>query len=175
MVVRDATSADLGAIEAIYRHYVLTSTCTFQIEPGTLDERAQWFHEHGPRHPVLVVEEGGEGGEVVAWGSLSRYHRREGYAPTVESSIYVRDDWRGRGLGKTLLAALIARAEEAGHRSILAVVAGDQPASLALHEGFGFVRVGLLKAVGFKFGRWLDVAFMQRELLPVTGANSQPA
>lgn len=163
MVVRDATSMDLDAIEAIYRHYVLTSTCTFQIEPGTLAERAQWLDEHGPRHPVLVVE---EGGEVVAWGSLSRYHRREGYAPTVESSIYVRDDRRGRGLGKALLGALIARARGAGHRSIIAVIAGDQPASLALHEAFGFVRVGLLKAIGYKFGRWLDVAFLQREITP---------
>ena len=161
MHLRDATSADLDAVESIYQHYVETSTCTMQTAPGTKEQRLAWFAQHGPRHPVLVLE---EFGEVLAWGSLTRYHAREGYAPTVEDSIYVRHDQRGRGCGQTLLAELTARAERAGHRSIIAMIAADQPASLRLHERHGFTRVALLREVGFKMGRWIDVAFFQRML-----------
>jgi L-amino acid N-acyltransferase len=103
---------------------------------------------------------------VVAWASLSRYHAREGYAPTVEDSLYVRHDRRGQGLGKRLLAELLARARRAGHHSIVAVIAADQPASLRLHEGAGFVRAGRLREVGHKLGVRLDVVFLQRMLAP---------
>jgi phosphinothricin acetyltransferase len=161
MLLRAATLADLESIEAIYGHYVETSTCTFQTTKGTLDERRAWFADRGPEHPVLVAE---EAGEVAAWGALSRYHRREAYAPTVEDSIYVRHDLRGRGHGRALLRALVARAEEAGLHSVLGIIAADQPGSLRLHEAEGFVQVGLIREAGFKMGRWIDVAFLQRML-----------
>jgi L-amino acid N-acyltransferase len=161
MLIRDAAPPDLAAIEAIYCHYVATSTCTMQLEPGPPSERLAWFEQHGPRHPVIVAE---DAGEVVAWASLSRYHARVGYAPTVEDSIYVRHDQRGAGLGRRLLAELIERAQGAGHHSIIAMVAADQPASLRLHEGFGFARVAHLREVGFKLGCWIDVVFLQRQL-----------
>jgi L-amino acid N-acyltransferase YncA len=161
MLIRDAARADLDAIEAIYCHYVAGSTCTMQLEPGPASERLAWFEQHGPRHPVIVAE---DAGEVVAWASLSRYHVRQGYAPTVEDSIYVRHDQRGAGLGRRLLAELIERAGRDGHHSIVAMVSADQPASLRLHEGFGFVRVAHLREVGFKMGQWIDVVFLQRLL-----------
>jgi L-amino acid N-acyltransferase len=163
MRIRDAERADLAAIEAIYQHYVEVSTCTMQVAPTPPADRLAWFGQHGPRHPVLVAE---DAGDVIAWASLSRYHPREGYGPTVEDSLYVRHDQRGRGLGKTLLAELVARALAAGHHSIIAVIAADQPASLRLHEGAGFTRVGLLREIGRKLGRRIDVVFLQRMLSP---------
>lgn len=159
MILRDADRRDLSAIDDIYHHYVRTSTCTLQTAPGTPAEREAWFAHHGPSHPVLVIE---DAGEVVAWGSLSRYHAREGYSPTVEDSIYVRHDARGRGHGRALLEALIGRAERAKHKSVLAIIVADQRASLRLHEAHGFTQVGLLREVGFKMGTWVDVAILQR-------------
>jgi L-amino acid N-acyltransferase YncA len=85
MLIRDADRGDLPAIDDIYHHYVACSTCTMQTEPGTAAERLAWFEAHDPEHPVIVA--GDDGGSVVAWASLSRYHARAGYAPTVEDSI----------------------------------------------------------------------------------------
>ena len=157
--IRDATEADLGAIRAIYNHYVATSTCTYQTEPDTEADRLAWFSGRGPGHPVIVAED--EGGDVAAWASLSPWNRRAGYRHTVEASIYVRHDRHRRGLGRALLADLIERARAAGHHAILGGASTDQPASIALQEGLGFRRVALLPEVGHKFGRWLDVAILQ--------------
>lgn len=159
MVLRDADRRDLQAIDDIYNHYVITSTCTLQTVPDTLADRVAWFDRHGPDHPVIVIE---EAGEVVAWGSLSRYHVRDGYSPTVEDSIYVRHTARGRGLGRALLDELLVRAARAKHHSVLALITADQPASLRLHGALGFTRVALLREVGFKLGAWVDVVILQK-------------
>lgn len=160
-LIRPATAADLAAINAIYNHYVLHSTCTYQTEPGTADERAEWFALHGPKHPVIVAE---DGGEVIGWGSLSRFHLRAAYENTVEDSVYVRHDRLGRGVGSLLLGELVCAAAELGHHTVLGGISADQEASIALHAKFGFVTVSRLKEVGFKFDRWLDVVWMQRML-----------
>ncbi len=157
-LIRDACASDLVAIDAIYDHYVATSTCTFQYEPAGLDARRAWFAEHGPAHPVTVAL---AGDEVVGWGSLSRYKQREGYRFTVEDSLYIRPDWCRRGLGALLLGDLVARAARLGHRSIVAGVSSDQPGSLALHRRFGFTEVACFREVGYKFDRWLDVIYLQ--------------
>src|SRR4051812_49145081 len=157
MQIRPATAADLGAINAIYNHYVLHSTCTYQEEPSTADERLAWFAAHGPRHPVTVAE---SGGVVVGWGSLSRFHLRSAYRFTVENSVYVRHDLHRRGVGRALLDELIRRAQVIGHHSIMALIDASQEGSVALHRKCGFETVGQLKQVGFKFGRWLDVTYM---------------
>jgi phosphinothricin acetyltransferase len=162
MRIREATLSDAEAIEAIYSPYVLSSTCTMQLEPGTLDERREWLSSHGGRFPVLIAED--EAGEAVGWASLSPYHRRPGYAPTVEDSVYLSRARRGEGIGRALLDELVARAERAAHHSIIAMIAADQPASLRLHERLGFEKVAHLRRVGFKLGVWLDVVFMQRML-----------
>jgi phosphinothricin acetyltransferase len=159
--IRPATAADLGAINDIYNHYVLHSTCTYQEEPSTADERAAWFAAHGPRHPVTVAE---SAGVVVGWGSLSRFHARSAYRFTVENSVYVRHDLHRRGIGRALLDDLIDRAAAAGHRSIMALIDASQAGSVSLHRRCGFETVGHLKQVGFKFGRWGDVLYMQRLL-----------
>ncbi|HEY6167122.1 MAG TPA: GNAT family N-acetyltransferase [Verrucomicrobiae bacterium] len=159
--IRDATPADLPVINDIYNHYVLHATCTYQTEPGTAEERAQWFAAHGPKHPVTLAE---LDGRVVGWGSLSRFHPRAAYGNTVEDSVYLHHQWLGRGIGSALLADLIARAQRIGHHTIIGGISADQLASIALHAKFGFAKAARLREVGFKFGRWLDVVWMQKML-----------
>jgi phosphinothricin acetyltransferase len=163
MDIRDATGDDLPAIDDIYHHFVRTSTCTFQLEPGTPEERAAWLAAHGSAHPATVAV---DGGEVVGWGSLSRYHARAAYRFTVESSVYVRADRHGRGIGRALLVDLIERAVRAGHHAILASITAEQEPSIGLHRSLGFVEVGRFREIGYKFGRWLDVVYLQRTLPP---------
>ena len=156
--IRLAAPADLGAINAIYNHCVIHSTCTYQTEPSTAAERAQWFALHGANHPVTVLE---CDGMIAGWGSLSKFHPRAAYGRTVENSVYVRDDCRRRGYGSLLLGDLIQRAQTLGHHSIVALISADQTGSVELHRRFRFVEAALLKEVGFKFERWLDVIYMQ--------------
>jgi L-amino acid N-acyltransferase YncA len=157
--IRLATTADLPAISAIYNHYVLHCTCTYQTEPETLADRQAWFGEHSPdQYPVTVAE---IDGRVVGWGSLSKFRPRAAYAPTAEPSVYIDREFLGRGLGRGLLVDLIARARAAGFHSLIGGSSGDQPASIALQESLGFARVAHLQEVGCKFGRWLDVVYLQ--------------
>ena len=156
--IRLATKSDLIAINDIYNHYVLHSTCTYQEEPEPIKGRRAWFAHHGPKHPITVAL---EKGKVVGWGSLSAYHARCAYRHTVENSVYLHHDYHRRGIGSLLLEDLIARARKAGHRAIIAAIDADQPGSIALHSKFRFKKVGHFKQVGFKFGRWLDVVYME--------------
>jgi phosphinothricin acetyltransferase len=159
MLIRLATAADLGAINEIYNHFVLTSTCTYQTEPETMTARHAWFAHHAEPHPVTVAE---EDGVVIGWGSLSRFHARAAYARTVENSVYVDHRHHRKGVGRRLLDDLIARAKALGHHTIIAGIDAEQSASVALHAAAGFAQVALLKEVGFKFDRWLHVIYMQR-------------
>ena len=156
--IRPATPADLAAINAIYNHYVRHSTCTYDTEPTTPEEREAWFAAHGPKHPVTIAD---LDGAVVGWGALSPFRRHSAYEHTVEDSVYVRPDFLRRGIGATILPDLIARAREIGHHTILGVIDADQGPSIALHERFGFRPASHLREVGHKFSRWLDVVHMQ--------------
>jgi L-amino acid N-acyltransferase YncA len=156
--LRDATVADLPAINEIYNHFVLHCTCTYQIVPSTLEERQAWFAGRGPRHPVVVAE---DAGEIVAWGSLSAFHKREAFERTVENSIYVSPRHQRRGLGRLMLEELIRRARAADVHTLVAAISADQEGSLALHERMGFRETGRLHEVGRKFGKVLDVVYMQ--------------
>ena len=156
--IRPASETDLVAINDIYNHYVLHSTCTYQEETETIENRRRWFSHHGKEHPVIVaVAES----HLMGWGSLSAYHARSAYRRTVENSVYVHYQHHRKGIGSILLQELIARARGLGHRAIIAGIDADQAASVALHAKFRFEKVGHLKQVGFKFGRWLDVIYME--------------
>ncbi len=158
-VLRDASAADLPAISAIYNYYVLHSTCTYQIEPETLADRQAWFAAHSPdKYPVVVAQ---LDGQVVGWGSLSRFHARAGYDPTVEASVYMAHEFHRRGLGRMILENLIERARIAGFHTLIGGASADQSASIALQESLGFTRVGHLREVGQKFGQRLDVVYLQ--------------
>lgn len=156
--IRLATRDDLGAINDIYNHYVLHSTCTYQIDPEPMSGRLEWFEAHDRLHPITVAE---LDAQVVGWGSLTTFNRRVAYCHTAENSVYVRHDLHHRGLGQALLVDLIARARALGHHSIMALISADQTPSIRLHEKLGFTQVAHLKEVGFKFNRWLDVVYHQ--------------
>jgi phosphinothricin acetyltransferase len=161
MRIRAASVDDLEAINQIYNYFVLHSTCTYQTQPETMEARRAWFEAHGPRHPIVALEES-DGGGVVGWGSLSPFHRRAAYGWTVENSVYVHHSMHRKGMGRAILARLIELAREAGHHSIIGLIDAEQAPSVALHRAMGFEQVAFLKEVGFKFGRWLHVIYMQR-------------
>ncbi len=161
-LLRPATMEDLPAINAIYNHYVLTSTATYQIEPETEDARLAWFSARNhARHPVMVAE---IENQIAAWSSLSPFGKREAFAGTVENSIYVHHQFQRRGLGKLLLLDQLARASAIGHHTIIAAISGEQSGSLALHAAHGFNEAGRLREAGWKFGHWLDLVYLQKLL-----------
>ena len=156
----------------IYNPEVLTSTVTFDLVARSLDEQRDWIIEHSGSYPAIVaVEEGGEGGDggdgsgpIVGFASLSPYRPRPAYSTTVESSVYVRRDRQGRGVGRELMERLMELAVAHGFHAVMARIVGGHEASIALHEKVGFTIVGTEHEVGRKFGRWLDVVVMQRML-----------
>ena len=160
--VRLATIDDAELIRAIYNREVTGSTVTFDMVPRTLADQRAWLAAHGGAHPALVAA---AGDDVVGFGSLSPYRDRPAYATTVEDSVYVRHDVRGRGIGGLVLAGLVEVATAHGFHAVMARVVGGHEASIALHRACGFGLVGVEREVGRKFGRWLDVVLMQR-LLP---------
>jgi L-amino acid N-acyltransferase YncA len=171
MEIRDATDNDAEAVHAIYVHHVLHGTASYDIEAPsieTISAKLRWIREQG--WPLLVAE---SGGEVVGYAYATQFRDREAYSFTAENSIYVHPDQMGRGVGKALLQALLDRASECGFRTIVAVIGGAEPGSIALHEACGFAEVGRLRAVGWKKERWLDSVYMQRDL-PAVRQGSTP-
>lgn len=160
VLIRPATRADVPAILDIYNEAVINTTASYDYEPTTLDARMAWFEAHASAgYPVLVAEDERDG--VVGWSSLSAFHPRAGYRFTVEDSVYIAPGCRGRGVGRQLLAPLIEQARLSGYRAIIALIDSENAASIRLHARFGFERAAYLKQVGYKFGRWLDVVYMQ--------------
>lgn len=162
MRVRRATLADAEPIRRIYNAEVLGSTATFDLVPRSLESQRAWLAEHSGPYPAVVAE---REGAVAGFGSLSPYRSRPGYATTVEDSVYVERDHRGRGIGKLLLAELVRLGAAHGFHAIVGRIAGGQEASVALHRACGFERVGVEREVGRKFGLWLDVVLMERLLV----------
>ncbi len=161
MQIRPATPADLPGILEIYNDAVLNTTATYDYEPRTLEHRTQWFEERQREgYPIFVAVS--EDGRVAGWSALNPFHARFGYRFTAENSVYVAADARGQGIGKLLLAPLIDGAKSRGLHAIIAAIDAQNEASIRLHAAFGFEKVGLFKQTGFKFGRWLDVVYMER-------------
>ena len=162
--VRPAMEPDLPGILAITNHAILHGTALWTITPLTLQERRSWMQERlADGFPVLVAE---QAGQVVGFGSYGKFRPHEGYARTVEHSLYVRHDAWGRGIGRTLLTALVASATQAGKHVMIGGIEAGNNASIALHERAGFARSALLLQVGRKFDRWLDLLLMQKHLQP---------
>lgn len=160
MQVRVATQADLPAITAIYNEAVQNTTATYDCEPQTLEARQRWFDDHlTSNHPIHLALNGD--GRVTGWAALSRFRERPGYRFTVEDSIYVAADQRGRGIGTLLLPTLITAARERGFHAMIGAIDADNKVSLRLHARFGFEQVAHLRQVGFKFGRWLDIIYVE--------------
>ncbi|MFT4228764.1 MAG: GNAT family N-acetyltransferase [Microbacterium sp.] len=165
-VIREASDRDIPDIREIYNHYVTNSVVTFDEKKWTL---AQWrdkvAHLRKQGMPVLVAES--PAGQVLGYALVQPWSGKTAYRYTVEDSIYLAPAAGGKGLGRALLEALIAACEQAGIREIIAVISDKgAEASVALHERLGFVEIGRMGRVGFKFGRWLGVINMQKSLKP---------
>jgi phosphinothricin acetyltransferase len=163
LLVRPSTPADLDAVRDIYAHAVIQGTGTFELE---VPDAAEMSRRRGDvlskGLPWLVAE---EHGRVLGYAYANHFRPRPAYRFSVEDSVYLHPEAQGRGVGRALLAELVARCQAAGARQMLAVI-GDSGnhASIGVHRALGFERCGLLQAVGWKFGRWLDVVLMQRAL-----------
>lgn len=170
LAVRQAAPSDAEAVAAIYAHHVYHGTATFDTVPRTPAEmRGKIGDCLALGWPFLVAT---LGADVVGYAYATQFRDRPAYAHTCEDSIYIHPDRLGRGVGKALLAELIASAEVAGFRQMVAVIAEGEPASIALHARLGFVHAGRLHAVGRKSGRWLDTIYMQLAL--GAGDNEAP-
>ena len=164
MRVRLATAGDAEAIRAIYNREVVGAPVTFDLVPRTLDEQLAWLDAHAGAHPAVVAESGDGSGVVLGFGSLSPYRSRPAYSTTVEDSVYVHHEHRGQGVGRVVLEELVRLGTVHGFHAMMARIVGGHEASISLHRSCGFELVGVEREVGRKFGRWLDVALMQRLL-----------
>ena len=167
--IRPATAEDMTQVQAIYAHYVTRTAASFEEEVPSVDEMRRRRAEVLARGlPYLVAE---EDGEVLGYTYAGPWRPRSAYRYTVEDSIYVAPFVQRRGVGKALLGALIDRCAELGYRRMVAVI-GDSAnqGSIGLHRSLGFRQEGVLRGVGLKFGRWVDVVIMHR----VLGDDSRP-
>ncbi|WP_425098632.1 N-acetyltransferase family protein [Tropicibacter sp. S64] len=161
MQIRDATEADLPAIMAIYNDAVIHTTAIWNDSTVDLENRRAWWQARADLgYPVLVAEEDG----VLGYASFGDWRAFDGYRHTVELSVYVRSDIRGKGVGKALLSALIPRARACGKHVLIGGIEAGNVASIRLHEALGFTEVARMPQVGTKFGRWLDLVFLQLQL-----------
>jgi phosphinothricin acetyltransferase len=163
VAIRPATPGDIPAIAAIYGHHVATGLASFELQPPSDEEMQRRYRElTGNGFPYLVAE---RAGKIVGYAYVSAYRARPAYRYSVENSVYVDPDARRGGIGRLLLQALIAECEQRGFRQMVAVI-GDSAnvASIGLHATSGFMPIGTLPSIGYKFGRWVDSVFMQRAL-----------
>jgi phosphinothricin acetyltransferase len=162
VIVRDATESDVPAILAIYNDVLATSTAIFSDIPSKLEDRLQWLRDRRALgYPVLVAT---DDSGVLGFASFADFRSWPGYRNTVEHSVHVRADARGRGTGSALMRVLLERATALGKHVMVAGVDADNVGSIRLHERLGFQRAGTLHHVGCKFGRWLDLTFLERRL-----------
>ncbi|MFC0267153.1 GNAT family N-acetyltransferase [Kushneria aurantia] len=172
-LIRAAAQEDMAAVQAIYAHHVERGLGSFEETPPDVAEMtARWRRVTGSGLPWLVAT---FDDAVVGYAYAGYYHSRSGWRFCLEDSVYVRQDAGGRGVGSALLAALLERCAAGPWQQMIALVGdSDNAGSIALHERLGFRRCGILQAVGFKFGRWVDVVVMQRALGRGEGPVRQP-
>jgi L-amino acid N-acyltransferase YncA len=165
MEIRAATEADIPEIQSIYAHHVLHGGGTFEEVPPSVEEMAERFAKITARQWAWLVAVDASG--ILGYAYYTQFRDRSAYRYCVEDSVYVREDVRGQGVGKALVARLIDDATARGMRQMIAVIGdSENTGSIGVHASLGFHMVGTLRAVGIKFGRWLDAVWMQRALGP---------
>jgi len=157
--IRAATLDDLKEITEIYNYAIKNTVATFDTDEKTFDEQIKWFESHGSKNPIIVAE---LNDEIVAWAALSQYSTRLAYSDTAEISVYVKEKHQGKGFGRKLIEEIVKEGEKAGLHVLLARITDGNNISIHLHESVGFIHIGVLKEVGFKFGKCLDVYLMQK-------------
>ena len=164
MELRDAHEADLPGLLAIYNEVIANSTAVYTDVPVTLEDRLQWWKSRmASGYPVLVAT---DPSGVLGFSTFGDFRAWPGYRFTVEHTVHVRSDCRGRGVGRALVQELFPRAQAGGKHVMIAGVDAANLASIRFHERLGFERAGHLREVGSKFGRWLDLVFLQRWIGP---------
>jgi L-amino acid N-acyltransferase YncA len=163
MVIREASEADVREIQTIYAHHVLTGAGTFEEEPPSVEEMAERLAKVTVSGWSWLVATDATG--VLGFAYYTQFRDRSAYRYCAEDSVYVREDVRGQGVGKALVARLIENATASGMRQMIAVIGdSENVGSIGVHASLGFQMVGTLRSVGVKFGRWVDVVSMQRAL-----------
>jgi L-amino acid N-acyltransferase len=157
--IRAAKIDDLNEITEIYNQAILKTVATFDTEVKTIDERKKWFKDHGQKNPLIVAE---EENDILGWAALSKYSTRCAYSDTAEISLYVKEEFQDRGIGKRLMEKIIQEGKKAGLHVIIARITDGNKKSIHLHKLVGFENVGIMKEVGWKFGKRLDVYLMQK-------------
>jgi phosphinothricin acetyltransferase len=157
--IRDASIDDLPGITAIYNEAIMETVATFDTKPKSNDEQNAWFMDHGKNNPIIVAD---DSGDIVGWAALSKWSDRCAYSDAAEISLYVRKEDQGKGIGKKLMKAILDKGEKAGLHTVLARIAEGNEISIHLHEAMGFQHIGVMKEVGKKFGRLIDVYLMQK-------------
>ncbi len=159
ITIRQATEADLPAMLIIYNDIIVNTTAVWHSEPHTLQMRKDWFNQRKEQgFPVFVaVDEN----EIAGFSTIGSFRPWHGYRFTVENSVYVATEKRGKGIAKLLMQPLIDAARELKIHAIVAGIEAENTTSIALHEKFGFVEVAHFKEVGFKFDRWMDLKFLE--------------
>ncbi len=171
MRIEPASPGDVAEITAIYAHHVVHGTASFETAaPNEAEMAARLRNVLDAGAPWLVARDAD--GTVIGYAYASQFRDRPAYRYACENSVYIRDDRRGEGIGRALLALLIVEAERAGFRQMIAVIAGAPPASVRLHAACGFIEAGQMRSVGRKHGQWLDTFCMQRAL--GAGDNAPP-
>lgn len=159
VILRRAASDDLEKILEIVNHSILHTTANYSYEIQNLETQKKWFEEKKAKNlPVIVAD---LDGEVVGFGTYGQFREKIGYQYTIEHSVYVVDNVIGKGIGKQLLTELIDLAKQQGYHVMIGAIDADNAGSIAFHEKFGFVNTGTIREVGYKFGHWLDLVFMQ--------------
>ena len=156
--IRSANDTDQQAIMEIYNDAVVHTTATFDTEQRSIESQMEWFRKHKKNHPVFVAE---KNNEVVGWASLSPWSDRCAYDTTVEVSVYIHKNFRGQGIGSKLLEIVTLEGKKFNNHTVISRITQGNEVSIHLHEKLGYRHIGVMKEVGFKFGKFLDVQLMQ--------------
>ncbi len=160
--LREATLEDIKDINDIYNTAVKNLNATMDIKTISLEEQKKWFKEHKENDLAVIVAETED--NIAGWASLSKWSHKEGYKYTLENSIYVENNYRGKGIGTKLLKQLILEAENTGYKNMIAQIAEGNEISVKQQKKYNFKKVGVLKKVGYKFDRLHDVSIYQLEV-----------
>jgi len=164
-VIRDAIPADAPAICRIYNQGIQDRVATLETEERTPEERRAWLEARGPRHPVLVAEAAApRASEVVGWGSLNVFNPRRAYDHVADFSLYIERGWRGRGVGRRLLEALVGRARALGYHKLVLSAFPYNEAGMQVYRRAGFREVGVYREQGLQDGQWVDTIVMEKIL-----------
>jgi L-amino acid N-acyltransferase len=162
ITIRAARETDLPEILDIYNHVIMNTTAVYQYVPQTQEMRKDWYDAKMKEgYPVFVAEDTEDRGRVVGLSSYGPFRAWAAYKYTVENSVYVAADQRGKGIARLLMQPLIGAARQQGYHAIIAGIDASNEASIRLHQSFGFEEVAYFRQVGYKFGRWLDLKFLE--------------